>query len=45
MTNQPKIIQLLAPRPGWEVVYIHSEASDNHTCGGDGHARLFDRSV
>jgi hypothetical protein len=33
MTNQPKIIQLLAPRPGWEVVYIHSEASDNHYDG------------
>ncbi len=26
--NQPKIIQLLAPRPGWEVVYIHVETSD-----------------
>ena len=33
MTNQPKIVQLLAPRPGWEVVYIHSEASDNHYDG------------
>jgi hypothetical protein len=33
MTNQPKIVQLLAPRPGWEVVYIHSEASDSHYGG------------
>jgi hypothetical protein len=33
MTNQPKIIQLLAPRPGWEVVYIHAEASDTRYGG------------
>jgi hypothetical protein len=33
MTTQPKIIQLLAPRPGWEAVYVHSEASDTHYDG------------
>jgi hypothetical protein len=32
-TNQPKIIQLLAPRPGWEVVYIHAETFDSHYDG------------
>ncbi len=38
MSVQPKILQIMPPRPGWLAVYVHSEADDKEYGGEAWHA-------
>ncbi len=33
MSVQPRILQIMPPRPGWLAVYVHSEADDKEYGG------------